>query len=120
MPAGDSTGPFEQPPPTQRGRVARRFSRRAALAAGLTAISGVAAAALVSLNANDPNLVVPIAEQAMRNDDANVRREGVAAFNARPTPERVTAMARLLDDPHPTALRRSTAWMRDAKPATKA
>ena len=61
----------------------------------------VAAAALISLNANDPSLVVPLAEQAMRNDDANVRREGVAAFNARPTPERVTAMARLLDDPHP-------------------
>lgn len=62
----------------------------------------VAAAALVSLNANDPSLVVPLAEQAMRNGDANVRREGVVAFNARPTPERVTAMARLLDDPHPS------------------
>lgn len=61
----------------------------------------VAAAALVSLNANDPNLVVPLAEQAMQSGDANVRREGVAAFNAKPTPERVTAMARLLDDPHP-------------------
>lgn len=61
----------------------------------------LAAAALSSLNANDPSLIVPLAMQAMRNDDANVRREGVFAFNARPTPERVSAMARLLDDPHP-------------------
>lgn len=60
----------------------------------------VAAAALTSLNANDPSLVVPLAEQAMRNDDANVRQQGVSAFVARPTPERVTIVARLLDDPH--------------------
>lgn len=60
----------------------------------------VAAAALASLNANDPSLVVPLAEQAMRNDDANVRQQGVNAYAARPTPERVTVMARLLDDPH--------------------
>lgn len=62
----------------------------------------IAAAALASLNANDPGLVVPLAEQAMRNDDANVRQHGVTAYSARPTAERVTAMARLLDDPHPT------------------
>lgn len=60
----------------------------------------VAAAALVSLNANNPSLVVPIAEVAMRNDDANVRRQGVVAFVARPTPERVTVLARMLDDLH--------------------
>ncbi len=60
----------------------------------------VAAAALVSLNANDPSLVVPIAEQAMRNDDSNVRRQGVIAFVERPTPERVATLARMLDDPH--------------------
>lgn len=60
----------------------------------------VAAAALVSLNANDPSLVVPIAEQAMRNDDANVREQGVSAFVARPTPERVAMLTRMLDDPH--------------------
>ena len=60
----------------------------------------IAAAALASLNANDPSLVVPLAEQVMRNDDANVRQQGVLAFAARPTPERVTVMARLLDDPH--------------------
>lgn len=61
----------------------------------------VAAAALASLNANDPGLVVPLAEQAMRSDDANVRRQGVTAYSARPTPERVAAMARRLDDLHP-------------------
>ena len=60
----------------------------------------VAAAALVSLNANDPSLVVPIAEESMRNDDANVRRQGVLAYVARPTPERVTVLARMLDDLH--------------------
>ncbi len=60
----------------------------------------VAAAALVSLNANDPSLVVPIAEQAMRNDDSNVRRQGVITFVARPTPERVVVLARMLDDLH--------------------
>lgn len=61
----------------------------------------IAAAALASLNANDPGLVVPLAEQAMRNDDANVRRQGITAYSAYPTPERVTVMTRLLDDPHP-------------------
>ena len=60
----------------------------------------VAAAALISLNANDPSLVVPIAEQAMRNDDANVRQQGVSAYVALPTPARVVAMTPLLDDPH--------------------
>lgn len=60
----------------------------------------VAAAALTSLNAQDPSLAVPLVEQALRYDDANVREQGVAAYVARPTPERVTALARLLDDPH--------------------
>ncbi len=61
----------------------------------------VAVAALASLNAHDPELVVPLAEQAMRNDDANVRQQGVFAFAERPSPQRVAALARLLDDPHP-------------------
>lgn len=79
--------------------------RSAAAVTALTQLAqdaepSVAAAALSSLNANDPSLVVPLAEQAMRNDDANVRLQGVNAYVARPTPERVTVMARLLDDPH--------------------
>lgn len=61
----------------------------------------VAAAALTRLNAIDHDLVVPLAEKAMQNDDAPVRQQGVEAFAARPTPERVAVLARLLDDPHP-------------------
>lgn len=81
----------------------RSDSARAALSQ-LTqdAEPSVAVAALASLNAQDPGLVVPLAEQAMRNDDANVRRQGVFAFAERPSPERVTALARLLDDSHPS------------------
>jgi HEAT repeat protein len=37
----------------------------------------------------------------MRNADVNVRRQGAAACVLRPTPARVTALARLLDDLHP-------------------
>jgi HEAT repeat protein len=62
----------------------------------------VAAAALSRLNAINHDLVVPIAEQVMRNDDANVRQQGVDAYVARPTPERVSFVCRLLDDPHPS------------------
>lgn len=62
----------------------------------------VAAAALARLNAVDVDRVVPLAEQALRNDDANVRREGVLAWGQRPTPGRVTILAGLLDDPHPS------------------
>lgn len=61
----------------------------------------VAAAAMARLFAIDPDLTVPIAEEAMRNDDANVRLQGVHSWVARPTPERVAVVAGLLDDPHP-------------------
>ncbi len=61
----------------------------------------VAAAALSRLNAIDHDLVVPLAEQAMHNDDAPVRQQGVDAFVARPTSERIAVLAKLLDDPHP-------------------
>ena len=60
----------------------------------------VAAQALASLHAIDVGLVLPLSEEAMRNPDANVRAQGAAAYVLRPTPERVTALARLLDDPH--------------------
>lgn len=68
----------------------------------LDAEPSVASAALASLNVQDPSLVVPLAEQAMRNDDANVRQQGVFAFVERPAPERVSVLARLLDDSHPS------------------
>ncbi|MEX2025867.1 MAG: hypothetical protein WEH44_01180, partial [Pirellulaceae bacterium] len=61
----------------------------------------VASAALAQLHASDVELVLPLAEEAMRNADANVRREGASAYVLRPTPERVKSLARLLDDPHP-------------------
>lgn len=61
----------------------------------------VAAAVLTRLNAIDHNLVLPLAEQAMQNDDAPVRQQGADAFMARPTPERIAVLAKLLDDPHP-------------------
>lgn len=61
-----------------------------------------AAAALKRLNAIDHNLVLPLAEKAMENADQHVRQEGVNAYVALPTPERVTFVARLLDDVHPT------------------
>jgi HEAT repeat protein len=60
----------------------------------------VAAAALATLNSIDHDLVLPLAGEALSNGDANVRRQGVDAYVARPTPERVVAVARLLDDPH--------------------
>ncbi len=61
----------------------------------------VAAAALTRLNAINHDLVLPLAEQAMQNDDAPVRQQGADAFVARPTPERIAVLAKLLDDPHP-------------------
>ncbi|MSR58374.1 MAG: phycocyanin alpha phycocyanobilin lyase [Planctomycetaceae bacterium] len=61
----------------------------------------VATAALTRLNAVNVDLVVPLAEQAMQNEDANVREQGVHAWVARPTRERVSLLARLLDDQHP-------------------
>lgn len=75
-------------------------ARAALLQFAQDAEPSVATAALASLNAQDPGLVVPLAEQALRNDDANVRLQGVIAFTERPSPERVAAMARRLDDPH--------------------
>jgi hypothetical protein len=61
----------------------------------------VMAAALTQLHAIDVELVLPLAEEAIASSDANVRRQGAAAYVLRPMPERVTALARLLDDPHP-------------------
>lgn len=61
----------------------------------------IAAVALATLNAIDPQLVLPLAEQVFGNRDANVRRQGVATYVALATPERVVRLTRLLDDPHP-------------------
>ncbi len=62
----------------------------------------LAAAALQRLNAIDPELVVPVAAQAMQNADQHIREAGASAFIQRPSPERIKPLARLLDDDHPT------------------
>lgn len=61
----------------------------------------VATVGLRTLNAINHDLVLPLAEQAMLSQDMAVRQQGAAAFIARPTVERVTSLANLLDDPHP-------------------
>ena len=61
----------------------------------------VAAVALARLNEIDPSLVLPLAESAMSRPDPLVRQQGAASYIQRPTPERMPALARLLDDPHP-------------------
>ena len=83
------------------GRHQSEAARKSLLQLAQDSEPSVAAAALASLNAQDPSLVVPLAEQAIQNNDAKVRGQGIAAYVAYPTPERVTALTRLLDDPHP-------------------
>ncbi|WP_157605191.1 HEAT repeat domain-containing protein [Schlesneria paludicola] len=61
----------------------------------------LAVAALKRLNEIDPDLVLPLAEQAMQNADPLVRQEGANAYLHRPTPERVNRLTRLIDDDHP-------------------
>ncbi len=61
----------------------------------------VIAAALIQLNAINHDLVLPLADQAMAHDDVNVRRQGANAYIAKPTPERIVVLAKLLDDVHP-------------------
>jgi HEAT repeat protein len=61
----------------------------------------VAAAALVRLNQIDPSLVLPLADAAMNHSDPHVRRQGAESYIQRPTPERIVALSRLLDDVHP-------------------
>ena len=61
----------------------------------------IAAAALTALNVTDPQRILPIGEQVLRNRDANVRLQGVATYVMFATPDRVASLAKLLDDPHP-------------------
>ena len=62
----------------------------------------VAAAALTTLHQIDVELVLPLAEDAMRSPDSSVRRLGADAYVQRPTAERIGTLARLLDDVHPS------------------
>ncbi|MFO1006574.1 MAG: HEAT repeat domain-containing protein [Planctomycetaceae bacterium] len=61
----------------------------------------VAAMALRTLFATDPQTVLPIAEACLKNPDASVRRVAIEAYLAHPTPERIETLAALLNDPHP-------------------
>lgn len=61
----------------------------------------VAGAALRSLFAADPDLVLPLLQATLANADSNIRRVGIQTGVARPTPERIQMLAPLLNDPHP-------------------
>jgi HEAT repeat protein len=62
----------------------------------------VVAGALRRLNEIDPELVAPLAEQALQSADPHVREAGANAWIRRPSPERIKPLARLLDDDHPS------------------
>ena len=61
----------------------------------------IAAAALELLLAIDPELVLPLVESTLESFDANVRLRGAEAYIALPTPDRISVLANVLDDPHP-------------------
>lgn len=61
----------------------------------------VAAPALQWLLDADPALVVPFADRVVRSQDANVRRLGVRALVAVPSPAAISTLGPLMDDPHP-------------------
>jgi HEAT repeat protein len=81
------------------------FSRRLLIGLATDAESSIAAAALGRLNQINPELVLPLAEQAMQRTDQHVREQGAVAYLALPTPDRIPPLARLLDDPHPAVRR---------------
>jgi HEAT repeat protein len=61
----------------------------------------VATAALRRLNAMDTSLALPLVEKALQSPDSGVRRLVAAAYAAHPTAERIKALGKHLDDPHP-------------------
>jgi len=66
----------------------------------------IIAASLKRLFEIDPALVLPHTERGLKNADANVRHQAARAYVSLPSPERIPALARLLDDPHPDNRRR--------------
>ncbi len=87
-------------------RLLNRHTSPAAQALLLTgakdAESSVMAAAMSRLIEIDPELMLPLAESALAHVDANVRRAGIETYALKPTPERMTAVGKLLDDQNPT------------------
>lgn len=65
----------------------------------------IAAEALRLLNEIDSKLVLPLAGQALENQDGKVRREGLVAYVRFPAVERIPAIAARLDDALPTLRR---------------
>lgn len=61
----------------------------------------VAAPALRALLEIDATLVLPLADRALQNEDANVRQCGLDAYIALPTSERIPLIAKTMNDPHP-------------------
>lgn len=61
----------------------------------------VAGDALRSLFTFDPKLVLPLAEGAFQNADANVRRVAIQTYVTLPTPDRLQTLSLRLNDPHP-------------------
>lgn len=61
----------------------------------------VAAAALHRLNEIDPALVLPFADQSLKNPDPLVRDEAVSAYLRLPDPARIRVLGPLLADAHP-------------------
>ncbi|WP_157606259.1 HEAT repeat domain-containing protein [Schlesneria paludicola] len=64
--------------------------------------ASIAAAALKRLNEINPELVLPLAETAMRHADQHVREEGAVAYLRQPTIPHIERLAMLLNDPHPS------------------
>lgn len=83
-------------------RHASPVARELLVTAAKDAESSVAAAAMKRLIEIDPDLMLPLAESALAHVDPNVRRAGIDAYVLRPTPERMTAIGKLLDDLNPS------------------
>lgn len=81
------------------GRHVSEAARATLLSLAVDPEPAVAIAALGSLNASDPSLVLPLAEKVIQSADSGVRREGVRCFAANPTAERIATFGKLLDDP---------------------
>lgn len=68
---------------------------------GTDAEPTVAGESLRSLFAFDPKLVLPVVEFALQSPDSNIRRIGINTCLAEPAIERLSLLAKHLNDPHP-------------------
>lgn len=59
----------------------------------------------------NPDLVVDLAEQALRNSDGKIRHVAAETFFVRPSISRISKLANLLDDPLPELRRDVRQWM---------